>query len=154
MPLYWVVHKVNRQQLETQVAAHNQALDDDSVTGGVTAVNGELLRRQTVDGKAVRGANQHGRALHLVSLARHESGCVLSQRAVASKSKAHYVRDETMGEDHGQTHTGNVPQTLATLRNAVSNLLRHRGWNNIAAALRHYGASVQQTLQLIGCPAT
>ena len=59
-----------------------------------------------------------------------------------------------MGEDRGQTHTGNAPQTLATLRNAVISLLRHRGWNNIAAALRHYGASVQQTLQLIGWPAT
>jgi predicted transposase YbfD/YdcC len=310
--LYRVLRKVNRQQLETQVAAHNQALDDDDgVTGGVTAVNGELLRGQAVDGKAVRGANQHGRALHLVSLVRHGSGCVLSQRAVASKSneitavplllagrdlrgtvttmdalltqraiahqigaqhghhlmvvkenqpelyahiellfkvppvpmqpgelltdtttershgrletrtlecstalagyldwpgaaqvmrrtcqrvilrtgvverkttygitslgrdlagptqiaafwrghwtienKVHYVRDETLGEDRGQTHTGNAPQTLATLRNAVISLLRYRGWNNIAAALRHYGASVQQTLQLIGWPAT
>ena len=60
--------------------------DDDAVTGGVTAVNGELLRGQAVDGKAVRGANKHGSARHLVSLVRHESGCVLNQCAVATKS--------------------------------------------------------------------
>jgi predicted transposase YbfD/YdcC len=310
--LYRVLRKVNRQQLETQVAAHNQALDDDdAVTGGVRAVNGELLRGQAVDGKAVRGANTHGRALHLVSLVRHESGCVLGQRAVADKSneitavplllagrdlrgtvttmdalltqhaiarqilaqqghyvmvvkenqpqlyahiellfqvppvpvrpgellaytdttrshgrletrtleastalagyldwpgtaqvmrrtcrrmilhtgaveskttygitslgrdlagpeqieafwrghwtienKDHYVRDETMREDRGQTHTGSAPQALAALRNGVISLLRYRGWNNIAAALRHYGASTQLALQLIGWPAT
>jgi predicted transposase YbfD/YdcC len=311
--LYRVLRKVNRRQLETQVAAHNQALDDDdAVTGGVTAVNGELLRGQAVDGKAVRGANKHGSALHLVSLVRHESGCVLNQCAVATKSneitavprllagrdlrgtvttmdalltqralahqigaqhgyylmvvkenqpalyaqiallfnvppvpvrpgellthshtersghgrletrtleastaltgyldwpdaaqvmrrtcqrvilrtgavssattygitsmgrdlaqpihleafwrghwtienKVHYVRDETLREDRGQTHTGSAPQALAALRNGIISRLRYRGWNNIAGALRHYGASVQQALQFIGWPAT
>ena len=311
--LYRVLRKVNRRQLETQVAAHNQALDDDdAVTGGVTAVNGELLRGQAVDGKAVRGANKHGSALHLVSLVRHESGCVLNQCAVATKSneitavprllagrdlrgtvttmdalltqralahqigaqhgyylmvvkenqpalyaqiallfnvppvpvrpgelltyshtersghgrletrtleastaltgyldwpdaaqvmrrtcqrvilrtgevssattygitslgrdlaqpvhleafwrgqwtienKVHYVRDETLREDRGQTHTGSAPQALAALRNGIISRLRYRGWNNIAEALRHYGASVQQALRFIGWPAT
>ena len=311
--LYRVLRQVNRGQLETQVAAHNQALDDDdAVTGGVTAVNGELLRGQAVDGKAVRGANKHGSALHLVSLVRHESGCVLNQCAVATKSneitavprllagrdfrgtvttmdalltqralahqigaqhgyylmvvkenqpalyaqiallfnvppvpvrpgellthshtersghgrletrtleastaltgyldwpdaaqvmrrtcqrvilrtgevsrettygitslgrdlaqpvhleafwrgqwtienKVHYVRDETLREDRGQTHTGSAPQALATLRNGIISRLRYRGWNNIAEALRHYGASVQQALRFIGWPAT
>ena len=311
--LYRVLRQVNRRQLETQVAAHNQALDDDdAVTGGVTAVNGELLRGQAVDGKAVRGANKHGSALHLVSLVRHESGCVLNQCAVATKSneitavprllagrdlrgtvttmdalltqralahqigaqhgyylmvvkenqpalyaqiallfnvppvpvrpgelltyshtersghgrletrtleastaltgyldwpdaaqvmrrtcqrvilrtgevssattygitslgrdlaqpvhleafwrgqwtienKVHYVRDETLREDRGQTHTGSAPQALAALRNGIISRLRYRGWNNIAEALRHYGASVQQALRFIGWPAT
>lgn len=310
---YRVLRKVNRRQLETQVATHNQALDDDdAVTGGVTAVNGELLRGQAVDGKAVRGANKHGSALHLVSLVRHESGCVLNQCAVATKSneitavprllagrdlrgtvttmdalltqralahqigaqhgyylmvvkenqpalyaqiallfnvppvpvrpgelltyshtersghgrletrtleastaltgyldwpdaaqvmrrtcqrvilrtgevsrattygitslgrdlaqpvhleafwrgqwtienKVHYVRDETLREDRGQTHTGSAPQALAALRNGIISRLRYCGWNNIAEALRHYGASVQQALRFIGWPAT
>ena len=85
--IYRVLRKVNRKQLEMQVAGHNQGLDDDdAVTGGVTVANGELLRGQAVDGKAVRGANKHGMALHLVSLVRHESGCVLNQCAVAAKS--------------------------------------------------------------------
>lgn len=311
--IYRALRKVNRRQLERQVAGHNQGLDDDdAVTGGITAANGERLRGQSVDGKALRGANKHGMALHLVSLVRHESGCVLNQCAVAAKSneitavphllagrdlrgtvttmdalltqralahqigaqhgyylmvvkenqpalyaqiellfnvppvpvrpgelltyshtersghgrletrtldastalagyldwpgasqvmrrtcrrvilrtgevssattygitslgrdlalpphleafwrwhwtienKVHYVRDETLREDRGQTHTGSAPQALAALRNGIISLLRYRGWNNIAEALRHYGASVQQTLRLIGWPAT
>jgi hypothetical protein len=59
-----------------------------------------------------------------------------------------------MRENRGQTHTGSAPQTLAAWRNGIISLLRDRGWNNIAAALRHYGASTQQALQLIGWPAT
>ena len=39
-----------------------------------------------MDGKAVRGANRHGAAVHLVSLVRHGEGRVLGQVAVAAKS--------------------------------------------------------------------
>jgi predicted transposase YbfD/YdcC len=39
-----------------------------------------------VDGKAVRGANRHGAAVHLVSLVRHDDGRVLGQLAVVDKS--------------------------------------------------------------------
>jgi predicted transposase YbfD/YdcC len=39
-----------------------------------------------LDGKAVRGANRHGAAVHLVSLVRHDDGRVLGQLAVADKS--------------------------------------------------------------------
>lgn len=41
---------------------------------------------QALDGKAVRGANRHGAAVHLVSLVRHDDGRVLGQLAVADKS--------------------------------------------------------------------
>jgi predicted transposase YbfD/YdcC len=39
-----------------------------------------------IDGKAVRGANRHGAALHLVGLVRHADGVVLGEVAVADKS--------------------------------------------------------------------
>src|SRR5215212_3768293 len=39
-----------------------------------------------LDGKAVRGANRHGAAVHLVGLVRHDDGRVLGQLAVADKS--------------------------------------------------------------------
>lgn len=63
---------------------------------------------------------------------------------------SHYVRDETLGEDRSQIHIGNAPRVMAALRNGLIALLRHHGWSNIAAALRHYGASPQHALQLIG----
>jgi predicted transposase YbfD/YdcC len=66
------------------------------------------------------------------------------------ENRVHYVRDVTMGEDANQTHTGNAPHVLAALRNAVLNLFRHQGWNNIADAFRHHNASVNRAPTLIG----
>jgi predicted transposase YbfD/YdcC len=62
----------------------------------------------------------------------------------------HYVRDVTMGEDAGQAYRGNTPQAMAALRNGILNLLRRRGWKNMAEAFGHYAASVPRTLELIG----
>lgn len=45
-----------------------------------------LLVGQSIDGKELRGARAHGRPICLVSLVRHGSGVVLSQRAVEGKS--------------------------------------------------------------------
>jgi hypothetical protein len=40
---------------------------------------GQVLRRQALDGKTVCGASAHGELIHLVSLVRRESGLVLDQ---------------------------------------------------------------------------
>jgi len=66
------------------------------------------------------------------------------------ENRDHYVRDETMGEDRSQLRTGNAPQAMATLRNAVLGLFRRRGWQNIASAMRYYRASLLETWQFIG----
>lgn len=66
------------------------------------------------------------------------------------ENACHYVRDETLGEDRCQSHVGSAPRVLAALRNGLLALLRHRGWSNIAEALRHYGASPQRALLFIG----
>ena len=68
------------------------------------------------------------------------------------ENRRHYVRDVTLGEDACQVHTGQAPQALACLRNAVISLLRGAGWQNIAAGVRHYSTSVHDTLRLIGVP--
>lgn len=53
-----------------------------------------------VDGKAVRGAGMHGPRPHLVSLVRHHDGCVLEQRAVATKRhESSAVRPLLAGRD-------------------------------------------------------
>jgi predicted transposase YbfD/YdcC len=66
------------------------------------------------------------------------------------ENRKHYVRDVTLGEDGGQAYRGSTPQALASLRNALIDLMRQRGWTNLADALRHYGASVPRVLALIG----
>ena len=59
-----------------------------------------------------------------------------------------------MREDRGQLHVGGAPQALAALRNAVLTALKDHGWTNIAAALRHYQARLQESLILLGVSAT
>jgi predicted transposase YbfD/YdcC len=66
------------------------------------------------------------------------------------ENRVHYVRDESMGEDRCQVHTGQAPQALAALRNGVLNAIRHSGWKNVAAALRHFEASAVEALALLG----
>jgi hypothetical protein len=65
----------------------------------------------------------------------------------------HYVRDETLGEDRCQVHTGTTPQALAAIRNAVLSLFRFHGGSNIAAATRCYAADPLRALRLIGISA-
>ena len=68
------------------------------------------------------------------------------------ENRVHYVRDVTLAEDAGQSHTGNAPQALAALRNGILNTLRAAGRTEIAAALREYAASVPKTIQLLTRP--
>jgi predicted transposase YbfD/YdcC len=52
------------------------------------------------------------------------------------ENRLHWVRDVTFGEDASRVRSGNAPQILAALRNAVLGLLHLHGATNIAAALR------------------
>jgi predicted transposase YbfD/YdcC len=70
------------------------------------------------------------------------------------ENRNHYVRDETMGEDRCQVHTGHGAQALAAFRNGILTLLRSQGRENIAAALRHFANSPQLALRTIGAIAT
>lgn len=66
------------------------------------------------------------------------------------ENRLHYVRDVTFGEDASRIRTRAAPQVLAALRNAVLGLLRQHGWENIAAALRHYAWQPTAALHLLG----
>lgn len=68
------------------------------------------------------------------------------------ENRVHHVRDVTMGEDANQMRVGNAPQVLAAVRNGVLNLIRKKGWNNIADGLRHYAAYASRALTLISSP--
>lgn len=80
---------------------------------------------QAVDGKAVRGANRHGVALHLVGLVRHADGVVLGQVAVADKSNEITAAPRLLA---GRDLTGTVTTMDA--------LLAQRG---LAAQIRRQG---------------
>jgi predicted transposase YbfD/YdcC len=71
--------------LEERLAAVSAGRADPVAAAPAVAAEG-AWSGQAVDGKAVRGANRHGAAVHLVSLVRHADARVLGQVAVADKS--------------------------------------------------------------------
>jgi predicted transposase YbfD/YdcC len=68
----------------------------------------------------------------------------------AIENRLHWVRDVTLGEDGCRVRTGAAPQVLAALRNVVLALLRRRGVQNVAAALREHGWQPHGTLRFLG----
>lgn len=66
------------------------------------------------------------------------------------ENRLHYVRDVTLGEDGSQVRSGAAPEVMAILRNIVLGLLRRRGDNNIAAAIREIGWKPGEALRILG----
>lgn len=98
--LHRVLTKVPIEELESRMSSYTAQIDqDDADMGSMQTKQGERLRGQSVDGKTVCGASQHGAVVHLVSLARHECGVALAQERVASKiderKAAHHLLNPT-----------------------------------------------------------
>lgn len=70
------------------------------------------------------------------------------------ENKSHYVRDFTFDEDRSQAHIGNIPHTLASLRNCSISLIRLASFSNIAQACRFFAANPWLSLSLLGIPRT
>ena len=68
------------------------------------------------------------------------------------ENRVHHVRDVSFGEDAIRAWVGNTAHALASLHNAMLNLLRAAGWTRIADAVRYHGARVERALTLIGIP--
>jgi predicted transposase YbfD/YdcC len=66
------------------------------------------------------------------------------------ENRLHWVRDVTFDEDRSHARSGNLPRTMATLRNLAISLLRLAGVGNIAAALRHNGRDPTRPLAILG----
>jgi predicted transposase YbfD/YdcC len=64
-------------------------------------------------------------------------------------NRLHWVRDLTFGEDACRVRTGEAPQILAAMRNAILRLLRARGADNIAATLRRHAAKAHEAIHLV-----
>lgn len=66
------------------------------------------------------------------------------------ENRTHYVRDVTLDEDACRIRTGDAPQNLAAIRNAIVSMLRLEGHTNIAAGLRACTWKTQQLLAKLG----
>ncbi len=61
----------------------------------------------------------------------------------------HYRRDVTFHEDACRMKSHTAAQALAVCNNLALGLLRHAGWENVAAARRYYEARLNEALRLI-----
>jgi hypothetical protein len=64
--------------------------------------------------------------------------------------RAHWVRDEVLGEDRSRVRRGAAPQGLAALRNLVLAALRAHGHHQIKATREHLAGPAPDALYLIG----
>ena len=140
-------------RLETRTLERSCAVNDVVDWPGV----GQVLRRTCQRIRLKTGEVSEEVSYGITSLGWQEAGAAeieaLWRGHWGIENKVHYVRDVTLGEDAGQVHVGQAPHALAALRNGILNLLRSQGVASIADALRHYGASVHRTFELIGIPA-
>jgi predicted transposase YbfD/YdcC len=111
---------------------------------------GQVIRRRCERVSLKTGEVSRQLRYGITSLRPHEAGAeqleLLWRRHWTIENRDHYVRDVTMGEDACQVHTGHAAHALAAFRNAILSLFRWKGWANIAAAIRHYAASVVRCL--------
>jgi len=136
--------------LEQRTLESSLALNSYLDWPGVAQVLRRTCRRVRVSTGQIESETSYG----ITSLTRDLAGPELVERFWRGhwtiENRLHYVRDETLGEDRCQVHTGTAPQVLATQRNGILTLLRYHGWSNIAAANRRYAANPQKALQLLG----
>jgi predicted transposase YbfD/YdcC len=148
--LVYEYHGKEHGRLEQRTLESSIALNAYLDWPGVAQVLRRTCRRVIVSTGLVESKTTYG----ITSLPRNLAGPELVEHFWRGhwtiENQLHYVRDETMREDRCQVHTGAAPQVLATLRNGILTLLRYHGWSNIAAANRHYAASPQKALHLLG----
>lgn len=68
------------------------------------------------------------------------------------ENRLHWRRDVTLGEDHCQVRTGQAPQVLAALNNAILALADACHVRNLAAQMRIFAAHPEQALALLLAP--
>jgi hypothetical protein len=64
----------------------------------------------------------------------------------------HGVRDGTLREDASRIRKGAATQVMAIVRNIVVFLFKRAGYENAAAATRHYVCHPMETLKILSTP--
>lgn len=109
-------------------------------------------RRETVrGGQAIKAEAEVTYAITSLPPERADAAALL--RALRGhwgiENRAHWVRDVTFDEDRCQVRSGAAPQAFAACRNLAIALLRRRGHDNIAEALRTYAGRPRDAVALV-----
>jgi len=152
--LAYAYHGKAHGRLEQRTLASSTALNHYLDWPGIAQVLQRTCRRVMLRTGSVESETTSG----ITSLPRQLAGPEQLERFWRGhwtiENRLHYVRDQTLGEDRCQVHTGTAPQVLAALRNGILAALRYHGWTNIAEANRRYAANPQKALHLLGGFAT
>lgn len=66
------------------------------------------------------------------------------------ENSLHWVRDMTLGEDASRIRTGDAPQNMAAIRNALISCFHIEKIENIAATIREYAWNPQRLFAKLG----
>jgi predicted transposase YbfD/YdcC len=144
--LHRVLTKVPIEELERRMSAYMRQIDqDDADAGRIKNKQGEVLRGQSVDGKTLCGASQHGEVVHLVSLVRHESGIALAQERVASKIDERKAARHLLNPE-GLLHTVTTADALYTQVKQAEQILA--GGGHYLMVVKRNQPSLYQAIEL------
>jgi hypothetical protein len=94
--------------------------------------------------------------LGITSLPRERAGAkallALTRGHWGIENGLHGVRDGTLREDASRIRRGSAPQAMAILRNIIVFLFKRNGYQNAAAATRHYVCHPGETLEILSTP--
>jgi predicted transposase YbfD/YdcC len=130
--------------LEARLAAFAQGLPGPAETAtppaaaSTPAAAAPAWAGQAVDGKAVRGANRHGAAVHLVGLVRHADAAILGQVRVAAKGHESTAVPQLLA---GRALAGTVTTMDALLtQRALAGQIRRQGGHYLMLVKGHQPA--------------
>ncbi len=140
-------------RLETRRLTCTDDLDDYVIWPGVQ----QVLRRACERGQIKTGEVSHAVTYGITSLPTTLAPPALLAQLWRGhwtiENRRHYVRDVPLGEDAHQMHVGAAPRVLAARRNSLITVVRRAGWTNVAAGMRHIGATPVSALQFLGAAA-
>ena len=147
-------HTRGHGRLERRTLESTTALNDYLTWPGVAQVLRRTCWRQELRTKAINQEVHFG----LTSLERQTVTLADLEQFWrwhwTIENATHYIRDVSMGEDASQVRSGNAPQALAALRNAIISALRLEGWSYMPNAFRHFASDLQHSLRFIGALST
>lgn len=146
MTLHRLLTKVPIAELERRMSAYTATIDQaDGEIGSIQTKQGEVLRGQSVDGKTLCGATQHGAVTHLVSVVGHESGTALAQEAVASKIDERKAACHLLAPDR-LLHTVTTTDALYTQVKQAEQILA--GGGHYLMVVKRNQPSLYQSIEL------
>ena len=116
----------------------------------------QVIRFDTRVMNTKTGAVSHTHTYAITSLSRQQVSAAqlltLRRQHWAIENRLHYPRDVWLREDASRIRSGQAPTVMASLRNAILNLLRGFGYDSLKKARERFAAQPMRALGLLELP--